>query len=499
MVMPKGKEFIRITTLIGSLFLVPGCGAKNADTSIQVKIDPRVELMSIIFRLAGNPEYRMGRIASYVQDVDRYFMRFKEHDAVKLAATLRETRGVSYDAVMGLAVHVNDAVGLEERVPFDSQPEALDKRWTIPLAREFLRAARRFVEDSNFGEFIQAHARLYDLATRRMQGVMEEHGVADWFDEFYGARPGAKLEIILGMLNGPGSYGARIELSEKEEILYSILGVWGGDEQGNPHFSRQVIPTVVHEFCHSYCNPLVDRHAPELQTSGMEIFRRVKAAMSRMAYGNWQTMIRESLVRASVIRFLHAKFGEEAAEKGIQSENKRQFFWIGGLSDLLGEYEKNRTVYPSLDDFFLKITEFFDTYADRIDQDVEAMEKERQYRLEAIKSKSPEIVTMVPPSGAKDVDPNLTAIVITFDRPMKDKQWAVMRLDGNFPEMDGSTYYDKTRRVFTIPVKLKPDTEYELGLNADGYYAFASEAGDPLYPVVIRFKTRGHGNPEEGR
>jgi hypothetical protein len=41
-------------------------------TSIQVKTDPRVELMSIIFRMAGNPEYSMGRIVSYVQDVDRY-------------------------------------------------------------------------------------------------------------------------------------------------------------------------------------------------------------------------------------------------------------------------------------------------------------------------------------------------------------------------------------------------------------------------------------------
>jgi predicted Zn-dependent peptidase len=122
----------------------------------------------------------------------------------------------------------------------------------------------------------------------------------------------------------------------------------------------------------------VDRHAPELQTSGIEIFKRVKAAMSRMAYGNWLIMIRESLVRASVIRFLHAKFGEEAAEKGIQSENKRQFFWIGGLSNLLGDYDQTRTAYPTLDDFFPKIIEFFDTYADRIDQDVETMEKERQ-------------------------------------------------------------------------------------------------------------------------
>jgi hypothetical protein len=43
-------------------------------------------------------------------------------------------------------------------------------------------------------------------------------------------------------------------------------------------------------------------------------------------------------------------------------------------------------------------------------------------------------------------------------------------------------------------VELKPNTDYELGLNADGYLAFASEDGDPLYPEVIRFKTRKVNN-----
>jgi hypothetical protein len=32
--------------------------------SLQVKVDPRVELLSLIFRLAGNPEYSQGKVAS---------------------------------------------------------------------------------------------------------------------------------------------------------------------------------------------------------------------------------------------------------------------------------------------------------------------------------------------------------------------------------------------------------------------------------------------------
>ncbi len=487
---PTNKKIICFTLFLGCLVLNLNCRAKISEPTIPVKTDPRVELMSLIFRLAGNPEYRQGRIVSYVQEVDKHFAAFKDHEAVKFAAKLRVSRGISYDAVMGMAIHVTDAISLEERVPFDPQPETLDNRWTPELAREFCQATRRFVADSKFPEFIQAHSDLFDLATSRMQAVMEKHGVVDWLKEFYGARPGAKFTVILGMLNGPASYGPRIRLSDKSEILYCILGVWGTDKQGNPQFDSQVIPTVVHEFCHSYCNPLVDKHASDLEASGKEIFKRVKKTMTQMAYGNWQAMIRESLVRASVVRFLQARLGEAAAKQRIQSETKWQFFWIGRLSNLLEEYEQNRSIYSSLDDFFPKIVEFFSMYVGRIDQDVEALEKERQDRFEALKAQSPKIVAMVPTNGSQNMDPNLKAIVITFDRPMKDKQWAVMRLSYNLPDMDGTVFYDQTRTVFTIPVKLKPDTEYELGMNAEGCLSFASEAGDPLYPVVIQFKSQ---------
>lgn len=487
----KRKTCISCAILIGFLFFSFFCRQGKTKTDVRVTTDPRVELMSLIFRLAGNPEYNMGRINSYNQDVESHFSPFKDHDVVQLAKKLRETRGVSYDAVMGMAVHVTDAFSLRERIPFDPQPVTLDSRWTPELAREFLDTASRFVEASDFKGFTQDHDELYELAASRMKTVMEEHGVVDWFDEFFGSRPGARFELILGMLNGPANYGARIKLSNGDEILYCILGVWGTDKEGNPEFSQKVLPTVVHEFCHSYCNPLVEKHIAELEAPGEEIFSRVREAMGRMAYGNWETMMKESLVRASVIRYLRAKFGEESAQERVQSEIKRQFFWMKGLSDLLREYEGKREMYASLDDFFPEIAGFFRDYAAEIDEDLKNFEKERQERLEKLKANSPLIVSMVPSNGAQDVDPSLQTIVVTFDRPMKDDQWAVMRLSDKFPEKGGEVFYDETKKVFTIPVKLKPDTEYELGLNADGVYAFASENGDPLYPVVIRFKTRG--------
>src|SRR5678816_4139586 len=66
-----------------------------------VSVDPRVELLSLIFRLAGNPEYNRPRVDSYSHDVETHFEAFRDHPVVALASQLRNTRGVSYDACMG--------------------------------------------------------------------------------------------------------------------------------------------------------------------------------------------------------------------------------------------------------------------------------------------------------------------------------------------------------------------------------------------------------------
>lgn len=82
MTISRRETLIGVVLVIGCMMFVSICGAKEKNPSILVKIDSRIELMSIIFRMAGNAEYRQGRIASYVQDVDRHFAAFKDHDAM---------------------------------------------------------------------------------------------------------------------------------------------------------------------------------------------------------------------------------------------------------------------------------------------------------------------------------------------------------------------------------------------------------------------------------
>ena len=61
-----------------------------------------------------------------------------------------------------------------------------------------------------------------------------------------------------------------------------------------------MVPYVVHEFCHSYANALVDAHMERLQGPGDVLWGLVADAMRRQAYGSSGTMLRESLVRAAL-------------------------------------------------------------------------------------------------------------------------------------------------------------------------------------------------------
>ena len=96
---------------------------------LRVVVDPRVELLSLIFRLAGNREYNMARVESYAEDAEKQFGKFRGQGVVKLAQELRGAHGVSYDAVMSMAVHLTDAEHLKLRLPLQPWPEGLDKRW----------------------------------------------------------------------------------------------------------------------------------------------------------------------------------------------------------------------------------------------------------------------------------------------------------------------------------------------------------------------------------
>ncbi len=333
---------------------------------LTVRVDPRIELFSIIFRLAGHPEYRRARIDAYARAADEHFAPVKDHAAVKLARVYRSTFGISFDAPMSLAVLLTDTPELKEAVTLEPRPESLDSRWRIPEARTFIAAANDFAVKGRFAEFFEVHRAQYEASAGRLRKMAREEAQFDWFESFFGGKADVRPNLVIGMLLGPNNYGPRSMVGQRVDV-YSILGAMAADEQGIVIYSPRHIPLLVHEFGHSYVNPAVDRHEKILAGAGQKLFNRVEQRMRAQAYGSWQTMMRESVLRACVVRYLLAQKGRAAALREVLDQQMLGFVWTGELVTVLDEYERHRDQYPDFDAFMPRVAEFFEQYLARTD------------------------------------------------------------------------------------------------------------------------------------
>ena len=241
-----------------------------------------------------------------------------------------------------------------------------------------------------------------------------------------------------------------------------------------------MVNTIVHEFGHSFVNPHVYANAGKLQSAVDQLYPRVAARMTRMAYGNSITMTHESIVRAVQVRYFSEKAGPEAAAHAIREETNRGFLWTADLANLLSQYEEQRYQYPTFGDFFPRIIDYF------------VMESRKPLDPETVKAmEPPTIVSVTPGLGETNVDPALTELVVVFDRDMM-QSFSWCGGGDTFPKVpEGARAFWRNPRTCVLPVELKPGHTYHLGLNAPSFRGFQSADGVALNPVSYTFTTRG--------
>jgi len=331
--------------------------------AVTIEVDPRVELIAIVFRLAGNYEYNQGRIRSYVKDIWRQFGDFDDHPVVKLAARLSSKRRMGCDGPMSLAVYIDR--DFRPRKTFDQWPWGLDGRWKKQETIEFLEQLRQFADETKFNEFYKAHTALYEKGIHSCRTVMAQYNLQTWLGEFFGVEEMGNLRLVLGFLNGPNNYGPRFTAGKILE-KYAILGMQLPDADGNPVFNPRQLETVAHEFCHSFSNPVVEKYIEQLRPAGEKLYAAKAPLMKRIGYQNWQSLMYESAVRASVACYIRNAFEPEYLQNYLDQEAGNGFTWTKELSELLGTYEANREKYPTFESFFPEIVDFFNRKARQI-------------------------------------------------------------------------------------------------------------------------------------
>ncbi len=100
----------------------------------------------------------------------------------------------------------------------------------------------------------------------------------------------------------------------------------------------------------------------------------------------------------------------------------------------------------------------------------------------------PIVLNMTPANNESDVDPSLNMITVTFSVPMAGGfSWTGG--GDKYPKTTGKPYWSQDRKTCTLPVRLKPNWSYRLGLNSPSYRNFKSADGKALTPVEWKFYT----------
>ena len=332
---------------------------------ITIEVDPRVELIGIVFRLAGSPEFNDGTLRPYAKAIERHFGDFDNHAVVKMAAQLRNTRLMSCDGPMSLAIHIDRNLRLR-KTP-EEWPSTLDYRWEKDETAEFLEKLRHFAAETKFDEFFKTQSGIYEKGVRSCEDLMAQFNLEKWLGDFFGIKEYGDLRLVLGFVNGFANYGRRFADGRTSE-KYAIIGMRPFDPANTVIFRPIQIGLTAHEFCHSFVNPVVEKYMDQLQPAGERLFAAHGPTMRMRGYQKWESVMYETAVRACVASFVRHVSESMYKEYYLKDEVKAGFVWTEDMGNFLKKYESNRDTYPTFESFFPEFVDFLNEYTSKTAQ-----------------------------------------------------------------------------------------------------------------------------------
>lgn len=235
--------------------------------------------------------------------------------------------------------------------------------------KQILENINDFYVKSNFATFFKQHKAFYQTICDAYDSTIISKFNQNWYEHFYGVPPTDNFEVIIGFTNGGGNYGPSRQLPDCTRDVYAIIGYALG-ENGKPYFMSNpetYISTLIHEFNHSFVNPLTADNSAQMEDIGKELMRFSENVMRKNAYNNWQTTINESIVRAAVILYnIDNGASADTVRQLVIDEMATGFNWMPELVKCLQSYSKNRDKYPTFGKYYPAITDSLNSYVDEI-------------------------------------------------------------------------------------------------------------------------------------
>lgn len=354
----KGQDGVVTALQVGEAYVVAIAGDKRTFCKVVVTgpsaysgplfFSEGVELMCMVFRLMGANEFQK-TIPVVSKNIDSFFAPVINHEAIQIA---RESRlyGVSYDAVTAYGLHllISDKGEISFNQDFNDTDNSFN-RWPDDIKTRMLAALNDFYQKSNFHDWYLSLEPLRQQAIESFRRVC----IIDlrWFDCFFGPKENLSIQVILSFLIGSHNHGLSVELSTGHTMLSPVMGSVRQDISGKPVYTSSITSTLIHEFSHPYCNPLIDKYWQSMKAKADVVYKKVETQMKSMAYGTAKIMMNETFVRASTIRYSITVQRTSDYEQLIRNEETRGFLLVRSLVAALEIRQENQPLYPTMEDF----------------------------------------------------------------------------------------------------------------------------------------------------
>ncbi len=368
-------------------------------------VDERFEFTSIVWRLAEAQEYSQCAVPVYKVAIDKYFEKYKKHALIKYCKEIRKDYGVAYDAIASAAAYIeieDRRVRMREGFVAESIIN-VDKRWTPETFAKYVELLDKFYRKTKFDKFYASQKPIYDEAEKNFEDMVLHSSLGlDWFKGFFGEEPESYM-IYLCINNGPSNYGGT------NAPGYDVAAVMGCAYTTSKHYvtySPSAMNIVLHEFMHTFANPIADKYVSETKVITEMIFPYIKEQLYSGAYDEGAIMY-EWFTRLATIMYMKDAGNYRAVEMLITGDITAGFLWQRDAVEKMKEMEANREKYPTFESFVPELITFLESVADDMDKYME------QFVAPEVVDVSPEIGSVIDCEGMETLN-----ITVKFSEPM---------------------------------------------------------------------------------
>ncbi|MBQ0052925.1 MAG: DUF4932 domain-containing protein [Bacteroidales bacterium] len=414
---------------------------------LNVSIDERFELTSIVFRLAGAQEYMSGCVPEYTKRIDTYFANHSHHQVVKFIQDLRKDSSLNVGYTVAASSAFLFDIQDSKFIKNDNRPSnEILRCWKYADIVKYLCLLEQFYYDTEFEKFWN------DQITLRQEALMSAISFTkcinmEWFDSFFYTQV-PDIEMIVGMAIGRNNYAIPNYLSVQNKNAV-IIGC-NAETNGIPIINEFGKNELLHEICHCYGNIIINEFEKEYIQSFSKIYPSISYITAQHGYGDTfpENAAGESLNELFAISYLIENKDQWVMYK-IASSEEMGYIWMSDLVRFMKNFFNQRDIYSSIIDFMPQLVAYYNELPDRWNSLLKKFEAKTPYVASTYPAKNSivsddlkeiRIRLSQPVISALGVDPveNTEPIHIGKFRRSKDHKTLIIPIESNLEK--GKTY-----------------------------------------------------------